>query len=82
MDASIGRGFDPRPRRVAATFRKGRILLAGDSAHVNNSIGGMGLNGGIQDAMNLCDKLGAVIVNGADDRLMDLYDKQRVEAQA
>lgn len=64
-------------QRVAATFRKGRILLAGDSAHVNNSIGGMGLNGGIQDAMNLCDKLGAVIVNGADDRLMDLYDKQR-----
>ena len=64
-------------QRVAATFRKGRILLAGDSAHVNNSIGGMGLNGGIQDAMNLCDKLGAVIVDGADDRLMDLYDKQR-----
>ena len=37
-------------QRVAATFRKGRVLLAGDSAHVNNPIGGMGLNGGIQDA--------------------------------
>ena len=53
------------------------MLLAGDSAHVNNSIGGMGLNGGIQDAVNLTDKLAAVIVDGADERLMDLYDKQR-----
>jgi len=42
-------------QRVAATFRKGRVLLAGDSAHVNNPIGGMGLNGGIQDAANLCE---------------------------
>ena len=40
-------------QRVAETFRKGRVLLAGDSAHVNNPIGGMGLNGGIQDAVNL-----------------------------
>jgi 3-(3-hydroxy-phenyl)propionate hydroxylase len=38
---------------VAASFRQGRVLLAGDSAHVNNPIGGMGLNGGIHDAMNL-----------------------------
>ena len=44
-------------QRVAETFRKGRVLLAGDSAHVNNPIGGMGLNGGIQDAANLADKL-------------------------
>lgn len=64
-------------QRVAATFRQGRVLLAGDSAHVNNSIGGMGLNGGIQDAVNLTDKLAAVIVDGEDERLMDLYDKQR-----
>lgn len=64
-------------QRVAETFRLGRVLLAGDSAHVNNSIGGMGLNGGIQDAVNLTDKLAAVIVDGADERLMDLYDKQR-----
>lgn len=64
-------------QRVAATFRLGRVLLAGDSAHVNNSIGGMGLNGGIQDAVNLTDKLAAVILDGEDDRLMDLYDKQR-----
>lgn len=64
-------------QRVAGTFRKGRVLLAGDSAHVNNSIGGMGLNGGLQDAANLAGKLADVIVNGASDRLMDLYDKQR-----
>ena len=64
-------------QRVASTFRLGRVLLAGDSAHVNNSIGGMGLNGGIQDAANLTDKLAAVIVDGEDENLMDLYDKQR-----
>ncbi len=64
-------------QRVAATFHKGRILLAGDSAHVNNSIGGMGLNGGLQDAANLSEKLIDVIVNGASIRQLELYDKQR-----
>ncbi len=47
-------------QRVAATFRHGRVLLAGDAAHVNNPIGGMGLNGGIQDAANLSRKLARV----------------------
>jgi 2-polyprenyl-6-methoxyphenol hydroxylase-like FAD-dependent oxidoreductase len=64
-------------QRVAATFRKGRILLAGDSAHVNNPIGGMGLNGGIQDAANLCEKLAAVLLEGAAVAVLDLYDRQR-----
>jgi len=64
-------------QRVAGTFRKGRVLLAGDSAHVNNSIGGMGLNGGLQDAANLAEKLNKVISEGAPDKLLDLYDKQR-----
>lgn len=64
-------------QRVAARFRKGRVLLAGDAAHVNNPIGGMGLNGGIQDAANLCAKLAQVLLEGADDRLLDLYDLQR-----
>jgi 2-polyprenyl-6-methoxyphenol hydroxylase-like FAD-dependent oxidoreductase len=64
-------------QRVAATFRKGRVLLAGDAAHVNNPIGGMGLNGGIQDAVNLSDKLARVLLNDAPDRLLDLYDRQR-----
>src|SRR3546814_2493137 len=44
-------------QRVATTFRKGRVVLAGDAAHVNNPNGGMGLNGGLQDAANLCGKL-------------------------
>jgi len=64
-------------QRVAASFRAGRALLAGDAAHVNNPIGGMGLNGGIQDADNLCDKLAAVLCDGASERLLDLYDLQR-----
>jgi 3-(3-hydroxy-phenyl)propionate hydroxylase len=64
-------------QRVAATFRKGRVLLAGDAAHVNNPIGGMGLNGGIQDAANLCENLARVLLEGAPERLLDLYDLQR-----
>ena len=64
-------------QRVAATFRKGRVLLAGDAAHVNNPIGGMGLNGGIQDGANLCEKLVRVMLDGAPERLLDLYDLQR-----
>jgi 3-(3-hydroxy-phenyl)propionate hydroxylase len=64
-------------QRVAATFRKGRVLLAGDAAHVNNPIGGMGLNGGIQDAVNLCEKLTRVLRADAPDRLLDLYSLQR-----
>ena len=64
-------------QRVAETFRKGRVLLAGDAAHVNNPIGGMGLNGGIQDAANLSDKLAQVMLEGAPDALLDLYSRQR-----
>ena len=64
-------------QRVASTFRKSRVLLAGDSAHLNNSIGGMGLNGGLQDADNLGDKLGRVVADGEPETLLDLYDLQR-----
>ncbi|HWF94260.1 MAG TPA: FAD-dependent monooxygenase [Xanthobacteraceae bacterium] len=64
-------------QRVAASFRRGRVLLAGDAAHVNNPIGGMGLNGGIQDAANLADKLARILVGGESERLLDLYDRQR-----
>jgi 3-(3-hydroxy-phenyl)propionate hydroxylase len=62
---------------VAETFRKGRILLAGDSAHVNNPIGGMGMNGGIHDALNLAQKLAAVVHGEADEEALDHYDRQR-----
>jgi 3-(3-hydroxy-phenyl)propionate hydroxylase len=67
-------------QRVAATFRQGRILLAGDSAHVNNPIGGMGMNGGIHDAINLTEKLAKVIAGAAGDDLLDLYSRQRRHA--
>jgi 3-(3-hydroxy-phenyl)propionate hydroxylase len=63
-------------QRVATSFRRGRVLLAGDAAHINNPLGGMGMNGGIQDAFNLADKL-ARIRAGGDDRLLDRYDRQR-----
>jgi len=65
---------------VAATLRIGRVLLAGDSAHVNNPIGGMGMNGGIHDGINLADKLARVIHGEAGDDLLDLYSRQRRHA--
>jgi len=70
----------PVSQRVAATFRKGRVLLAGDSAHVNNPIGGMGMNGGIHDGINLADKLARVIRREAGEELLDLYSRQRRHA--
>jgi 3-(3-hydroxy-phenyl)propionate hydroxylase len=63
-------------QRVAKSFHHGRVLLAGDAAHINNPLGGMGMNGGMQDAFNLSDKL-AQIFAGADDRLLGRYDRQR-----
>jgi 3-(3-hydroxy-phenyl)propionate hydroxylase len=63
-------------QRVAKKFRHGRVLLAGDAAHINNPLGGMGMNGGIQDAFNLADKFQRIWA-GADDRLLDRYDRQR-----
>jgi 3-(3-hydroxy-phenyl)propionate hydroxylase len=67
-------------QRVAATFRKGRVLLAGDAAHVNNPIGGMGMNGGIHDGINLADKLSRIMNGEAETDLLDLYDRQRRHA--
>jgi 3-(3-hydroxy-phenyl)propionate hydroxylase len=64
-------------QRVARTFRAGRVLLAGDAAHLNNPLGGFGLNSGIHDAVNLSDKLGRVWNGQADDSLLDVYDRQR-----
>lgn len=63
-------------QRVAATYRVGRVLLAGDAAHVNNPLGGMGMNGGIHDAINLGEKL-LEMGNGASDELLNVYDRQR-----
>ena len=68
-------------QRVAATFNKGRVLLAGDSAHVNNPIGGMGMNGGIHDAVNLTAKLADVWFGRAKPDVFDRYTRQRRKAQ-
>jgi 3-(3-hydroxy-phenyl)propionate hydroxylase len=63
-------------QKVAKSFRHGRVLLAGDAAHINNPLGGMGMNGGIQDAFNLAEKMQKIWA-GNDDSTLDRYDRQR-----
>jgi 2-polyprenyl-6-methoxyphenol hydroxylase-like FAD-dependent oxidoreductase len=63
--------------RQAATYRKGRVLLAGDAAHVHSPVGGQGLNTGVQDAVNLGWKLAQVIRRVSPDRLLDTYHAER-----
>lgn len=63
--------------RSAASFRAGRILLAGDAAHVCNPYGGLGLTSGLLDADLLGDALPAVIKRAADDDLLDRYAQER-----
>lgn len=62
--------------RVAAQYVSGRIFLAGDAAHLNNPLGGMGMNGGIHDAMNLTSKL-IEVWKGAPLETMGRYERQR-----
>lgn len=64
-------------QRVAKTFRMGNVLLAGDAAHVNSPIGGMGMNSGIHDAFNLADKLIGIERGEMDTAVLDRYDRQR-----
>ena len=64
-------------QRVATKYREGRILIAGDAAHINNPLGGMGMNFGFHDAFNLTDKLNQIWFNGASDDLLDKYERQR-----
>jgi 3-(3-hydroxy-phenyl)propionate hydroxylase len=64
-------------QRVANTFRAGRAFLIGDAAHINNPLGGMGMNGGIHDAVNLAARIAAVWRDGAPDTELDRFDKQR-----
>lgn len=64
-------------QRVAESFRRGRVILAGDAAHLNNPLGGQGLNGGIHDVANLVPKFLRVWRGEAGDELLDLYDRQR-----
>ncbi len=61
----------------ASTYRKGRVLLAGDAAHIHSPLGGQGLNLGLGDAMNLGWKLAATIRGDAPDGLLDSYSNER-----
>ena len=64
-------------QRVVNKMRYGRIMLAGDSAHLNNPLGGFGMNGGLHDAWNLAEKLDGIINQKNDEDLLNLYDRQR-----
>jgi 2-polyprenyl-6-methoxyphenol hydroxylase-like FAD-dependent oxidoreductase len=63
--------------RQAASYREGRILLAGDAAHVHSPVGGQGLNTGVQDAVNLGWKLAQVVKGGSPESLLDTYQAER-----
>ena len=64
-------------QRVAKTFRQSRVFLIGDAAHINNPLGGMGMNGGIHDAVNLAGRLATVWQGEAPDTELDRFDRQR-----
>jgi len=63
-------------QRIVETYRNGRVLLAGDAAHLNSPSGGMGMNGGIHDAFALADALSAVL-DGGSEALLDRYSRRR-----
>lgn len=64
-------------QRCADTFRVGRAVLVGDAAHVTNPTGGYGLTTGLFDAYALWPTLAAIILDGADPALLDLYSQDR-----
>lgn len=66
-------------QRVAKSFREGRVMLVGDSAHLNNPLGGFGMNSGVHDAFNLFEKLEPVLKGKAGEANLALYDRQRRE---
>jgi 2-polyprenyl-6-methoxyphenol hydroxylase-like FAD-dependent oxidoreductase len=64
--------------RVASFFRKSRVFLCGDAAHVHSPVGGQGMNTGIGDAINLAWKLDAVLRYGAPEAILDTYEQERI----
>lgn len=65
-------------QRVASTFRVGRVFLAGDAAHINSPVGGLGLNSGIHDALELSDVMAGVLCGSEDDGALDrVADRRR-----
>jgi 2-polyprenyl-6-methoxyphenol hydroxylase-like FAD-dependent oxidoreductase len=73
--------FRPNVRMVSQ-FRKGRVFLVGDAAHIHTPAGAQGLNTSIQDAYNLGWKLGRVITGAADAGLLDTYEEERLPIAA
>jgi 2-polyprenyl-6-methoxyphenol hydroxylase-like FAD-dependent oxidoreductase len=63
--------------RIADRYRAGRLLLAGDAAHVHSPAGGQGMNTGIQDAISLADHLAEVLRGGASEETLDGYERER-----
>lgn len=76
----VNRGAFRIHRRMASRFRVGRVLLAGDAAHVCSPAGGVGMNAGVQDAANLAWKLGLVVAGHAPPSLLDSYEPERKAA--
>jgi 2-polyprenyl-6-methoxyphenol hydroxylase-like FAD-dependent oxidoreductase len=64
--------------RVAETFRRARVFLVGDAAHIHSPVGGQGMNTGIGDAVNLAWKLAAVVRGDADASVLDSYEPERI----
>jgi len=64
-------------QRVASAYRSGRVFIAGDAAHLNNPLGGMGMNGGLHDAISLCEKLVRIERREAGVELLDRYEPER-----
>ncbi len=75
---TVHRTAYPVHQRVAESYRSGRIFLAGDAAHINNPLGGMGMNGGVHDGINLSKKIVSVWRGDAEESLLDLYEKERL----
>jgi len=64
--------------RVAGHFRRGRVFLLGDAAHIHSPVGGQGMNTGIGDAINLAWKLAGVLRGDADEQLLATYESERI----
>jgi 2-polyprenyl-6-methoxyphenol hydroxylase-like FAD-dependent oxidoreductase len=77
LDLLVHRNIYRVHQRVAKSFRKGRVFLAGDAAHVNNPVGGLGLNCGIHDALELAETLRLVTGGQSDAELLDRYERRR-----
>jgi 3-(3-hydroxy-phenyl)propionate hydroxylase len=77
MELVVHRNIYRVHQRVAKKFRKGRVFLAGDAAHVNNPVGGLGLNCGIHDAVELAETLDLVASGRAKEDWLDRYERRR-----